>query len=578
MLQAFDWSIIVLYLIIVFAVGILVSKKASAGADSYFLADRGLPWWVAGISMAATTFAADTPLAVTGIIAAKGLSGNWMWLSWLFLHLAMVFVFAKGWRKSKTLTDAELISLRYSGPEAKVLRSLKAFIYGVVFNAIVLGWVLRAMNKIVEPFFLWREWAPGLVDFVQAYVPSFLMFGAPEEMITTVLLLLMVAIYSSAGGLRGVVLTDVFQFFFALGASYYFASRAYHYIGGFEGLAQKYQSLYGSSEFLRIMPSSDTSWIQDTGLGFGLFLFYLLIQSYANNPADGGGYFMQRLGACKDDKHAQKAAFLFVFIHYFLRVWPWFFMGVAALVIIPLGMEGQVLNGKFAYVAGDREQAYPALMSLLLGEGGLGIMLASLLAAFMSTIDTHLNWGASYVVNDFYSPTRPHASPKQKVKVARLSVFAYMVLAVVVASQIQAITEAWQWLAYLGACIGVPTILRWLWWRVSAMSEIFALSCSLILVMILSFTDWPFEGKMLALAAGGLLSTLAGAYLRPIDPEKAQAFAKLVDPIGVWPTFEGGKNQKAKKALAISVLKIIAVALLFISLLYGASLWLFPKA
>ncbi len=189
MLHSTDWFIILAYLLIVFAVGLFVSKKASAGAESYFLADRNLPWWWAGISMAATTFAADTPLAVTGIIASRGLSGNWMWISWIFLHLAMVFVFAKSWRRSRALTDAEIISLRYSGKAAGHLRSIKAFFYGVVFNAIVLGWVLKAMNKIVAPFFHWNEWAPNLVEFVSHWTPSFLSFGTPEEMISSAALL-----------------------------------------------------------------------------------------------------------------------------------------------------------------------------------------------------------------------------------------------------------------------------------------------------------------------------------------------------------------------------------------------------
>lgn len=569
MLHSIDWFIILGYLVVVFAVGLIVSRKASTGAESYFLADRDLPWWWAGISMAATTFAADTPLAVTGIIASRGLSGNWMWISWIFLHLAMVFVFAKSWRKSRALTDAEIISLRYSGKAASWLRSIKAFFYGVVFNAIVLGWVLKAMNKIVAPFFHWNEWTPNLVEFVANWTPSFLSFGTPEEMISSAALLMLVAIYSSAGGFRGVVLTDLFQFSFAIGASYYLASLAYTEVGGFGGLMSSYRDIYGNTEFLSIIPSAETSWIKNTGLGIGLFAIYIMVQSYANNPADGGGYFMQRLGACKDEKHASKAALLFVSIHYFIRVWPWFFMGIAALVIIPIGMEGEVFSGQYALVAGDRESAYPALMNILLSEGSLGIMLASLLAAFMSTIDTHLNWGASYIVNDFYSVKRPKASDRSKVRVARLSVFAYMLLALFVASKIDAISEAWQWLAYIGAGIGVPTILRWLWWRVSAWSEILSLISSIVLALILWPTELSFELRLIIIGLGGLLSTFAGFFLG--DRSYPKSFEDQVAPMGAWKGRPGGKRE-----LGLSVGKVIGLFVIYFSVLSMAGKIIFP--
>lgn len=557
-MSVLDLVVIFSYVAFAFFIGVFVSKKASQGEESYFLADRKLPWWQAGISMAATTFAADTPLAVTGIIAAKGLSGNWMWLSWLFLHLSMVFIFSKQWRKSKVLTDAELIDIRYSGIEAKFLRKLKAFLYGVVFNAIVLGWVLKAMNKIVEPFFLWNEWAPDLVSFVQNVTPSFLMFGSAEEMITTFVLLFLVAVYSSAGGFRGVVITDMFQFAFAIGASYFLAVSAYDYVGGFSGLRESYTSIYNSSEFLNVIPNFSNGWVADIGMGAGVFMFYLLIQSYANNPADGGGYFMQRLAACKDEHHSKKAAFLFVCIHYFIRIWPWFFMGIVALVVIPIGMEGEVFDGKYAFVATDRERAYPALMGLLLSEGGLGLMLASLLAAFMSTIDTHLNWGASYIVNDFYSTENKDASAKQKVRVARFSIFGFMFLAVIVASQIHAIRDAWQWIAYLGAGIGAPTILRWLWWRVNAWSELLALGVSLILALVLTQYSISFEYKLIILGLAGMASTVIGAFIKEADELKVNTFAELVGPMGLWPNREG-----ALKELVLSSLKVVALFIVF---------------
>ncbi len=348
------------------------------------------------------------------------------------------------------------------------------------------------------------------------------------------------------------------------------AALAYNEVGGFEGLVGSYKEIYGSSEFLSIMPSSETSWIKNTGLGAGLFAIYIMVQSYANNPADGGGYFMQRLGACKDEKHASKAALLFVSIHYFIRVWPWFFMGVAALVIIPVGMEGEVFSGQYSFIASDRESAYPALMNILLSEGGLGIMLASLLAAFMSTIDTHLNWGASYIVNDFYSVKLPKASDHSKVRVARISVFCYMLLGLFVASKIDAISEAWQWLAYIGAGIGVPTILRWLWWRVTAWSELLALASSLVLAGLLSLTDVSFELRIIIIGLGGLVSTLIGSFLG--HRSYPSAFEEKVAPMGVW---KG--NAEGKKQLGLATLKVIGLFVLYLGVLTIAGKFIFLR-
>lgn len=536
-LEFSDWLIILTYLVITLVIGFWVSRKASEGTESYFLAGRSLPWWWAGTSIAATTFAADTPLAITGIIANDGLSGNWIWLSWIFLHISVAFIFARMWRKSEVITDAELVSLRYSGPQAQGLRLFKAGLYAIVFNCIILGWVLKAMTKVVQPFFTWDEWLPGLVGSLRSIWPADFVLGTPSEALTIFALLGLVAVYSTAGGIRGVILTDLLQLGIALIGSYWFAGIALGEVGGLAGLREGLDTLYGEEhKYLQLFPSSEEGWLAQVKLGFFGLGIYFLVQSYSSNPADGGGYLMQRLGACKDGSHARKAALWFVLLQYVIRIWPWFVVALAALVLIPIGQEETVYGGAVAFVGGDREAAYPALMGLLLRPGVTGVLLVGLLAAFMSTIDTHINWGASYIVNDFYRWLKPDASSKSQVRVARITVAFFAVFAVLVASQINTIGQAWEWIAALGAGLGIPTALRWFWWRINAWAEIGGSALGLAGAFFLfSATDLPFEVRLLVTALFGLAGTLLGVFFGPAtDPMTLNTFVKKVDPIGFW--------------------------------------------
>ncbi len=543
-LHAADWIVIGVYLLFALAVGIYVRRSASTDRESYFLAGRSLPWWWAGASIAATTFAADTPLAVTGIVAGKGLSGNWLWLSWVGVHAAVIVVFAAGWNRSGVLTDAELIELRYSGRPAGLLRWFRAGLYGIVFNCIILGWVLRAMVKIAAPFFHWEAWTPGLVGRLEVIWPADSALGSPSDGLTILLLLAVVGVYSSMGGIRGVIFTDLVQLALALVGAFWLAGSAWRAVGGRQGFVDQLATLYGSEHrYLDLFPTAGSGWLGAVGLGASVYGLYLLVQSYANMPADGGGYLMQRLNTTRSPRHARRAAGLFLLLQYGIRVWPWFVVALAALVLIPLGAEQEALGGAGAAVGADRELAYPVLMGHLLGPGILGITVVSLLAAFMSTVDTHINWGASYIVNDVLLRLAPESSNRRQIVTARAAVAGFVVLAVAVSFRIETIEQAWQWVATLGAALGVPTALRWLWWRVTATSELLAMAAGLTTAIVLvTVTEIPYEVRLIWISAVSVAGMLAGLVIGPpTSAATLERFQRRVQPAGAWP---GGTSRE----------------------------------
>ena len=535
-LHAIDWLIIGLYVVLALGVGVAFKRRAGRNRTSYFLAGRALPWWWVGASMAATTFAADTPLAVTGIIADKGLSGNWLWIPVIGVHAGVFVIFAANWSRSGVITDAELIRVRYSGRPAYALRWCRAGLQ-LLQNCVVLGWVLRAMVKVASPFFQWHEWFPGFMAVVEPMWPSGTALGTASEGLTIIVLLLVVGCYSSLGGLRGVVLTDLVQLALALLGSTWLAVCAWRAVGGREGLLDGLAAQYGPGHtFLDWFPTVGSGWLGAVGVGAGAFGLYLVVQSFSNMSADGGGYFMQRLNAARSPEAARRATLLFLIIHYMVRVWPWFIVGLAALVLIPLGQEAASLNGTAALAAGDREMAWPLLMAHLLGPGWLGIVLTSLLAAFMSTVDTHINWGASYLVNDVWLVLRPAASDREQMRVARSAVFLFVLLAILVSAQIDTIAQAWKWMATLGAALGLPTLLRWLWWRVNAAGEIGAMLAGLSVgTGIALLTDTPYEIRLIWVTAASLTGLAMGMLLGPpTDAGHLKRFVNTVQPIGVW--------------------------------------------
>ncbi len=565
MLETLDWLVIGGYLLFALGVGLAARERAGQSRESYFLADRSLPWWWAGTSIAATTFAADTPLAITGIVAARGLSGNWLWLSWLLVHAGVVMIFARRWWRAGVVTDAEFIALRYTGRASGYLRSFRAGLYGLIYNVIILGWVLRAMGKIVQPLVRWDEWAPWLVAAVGTVVPAQSALGGPSEAVTVILLVLLVAVYSALGGIRGVIRTDLLQFVLGLVGSIWLAVLAWSHAGGKRGVLSGLRDAYGNDalSFTQLFPTMQSEWVSAIGMGaFGLGA-YLLVQSYANVPADGGGYLQQRLNTARSEDDAQKAAGLFFVLQYGVRIWPWLMVALAALVILPVGSEQAVLGEPLGtLVAGDREMAYPALMIHLLPPGVFGLLVVSLLAAFMSTIDTHFNWGASYVVSDVALRMKPELSSTAQVVIARTAVVVFAIGAVLVAFQIERIEQAWRWVAALGAALGVPTMLRWLWWRMTAEAELAGAVAGLVAAAIMWQADWgSYELQLIVIAASSTVVMLIAIALVPAPTAESTAtFVRAVSPLGVWPATGDRSSEAARGELLRAAAATVGIA------------------
>ncbi len=550
MLSTLDGVVIGAYLLLALGIGFASRVRGEEGRESFFLADRALPWWWAGTSIAATTFAADTPLAITGIVASRGFSGNWVWLSWLGVHAAVVVLFARRWWRTGVVTDAEFLSLRYAGRSAEWLRTMRAMLYGLVYNVIILGWVLRAMGKIVQPLVDWSSWAPWLVTAASRVLPAQSALGGPDEAITVILLVALVSLYSTVGGLRGVVRTDLVQFALGLLGSIWLAVVAWSHAGGRSGVRAGLEAAYAdrASVWWQFLPSVQSGW--GGAIGFGAFGLgaYLLVQSYANVPADGGGYLQQRLSSARSEDDAEKAALLFVVLQYGVRLWPWLMVALAALVLAPVGNEGVTLGPQMGtLVAADREMAYPALMLTLLPPGVLGLLIVSLLAAFMSTVDTHFNWGASYVVSDVALRLRPELTPRAQVRIARVALLTFSVAAVLVAFQIERIEQAWRWVAVLGAALGVPTIARWLWWRVTAAAELAGAIVGLAVaaaMMVTGALSYEQQLVVISAASAAAMSMAIAVGPRP-DLAVVARFMRAVRPFGWWPSLAGAPRAEA---------------------------------
>ncbi|HEX6940275.1 MAG TPA: sodium:solute symporter family protein [Longimicrobiales bacterium] len=581
-LTALDWLIVVGYLALALAAAILVSRRASRSIESYFVADRDLPWWWLGTSMVATTFAADTPLVVTGMVAAHGIAGNWFWWSWAVSHVSTAVVFAALWRRSGVLTDAELVELRYAGRSAMLLRGFKAIFFAVLINGIVLGWVFRAMSKIAQPFVHWDAWL-GADRFaaLDAAWPDWLLFGTLGDTLTVLALFAMVVLYSTMGGIRGVILTDLIQFAIAMVGSIVFAVYAVGAVGGVDGLMAGLVEHYGDpSQILALVPGADAAW-----LPVQVFLIYLAVQWWAQYFSDGSGYIAQRLFTAKSDAHAEGGGLWFCVANYGLRTWPWILIGLVSLVLFPLGAEGgggaagatgvagaagaDALAGvagvagagasgadaAAAMVAGDREMAYPVLMALLLPAGVLGLLFASLLAAFMSTVDTHINWASSYLVNDLYRRfVRPAASQRELVAASRVAVVAISLLAIVIASHIGSVEKAWKFFVALGAGLGLPAILRWLWWRVNAWTEIAGMTVATVAAPVLYtvFPDTRDEYLLVAIVALATAASLVATFVTPPEPREHLArFFERVRPPGWWGGLGGAASRRAAARIAL---------------------------
>lgn len=455
-LQSLDWFIIIFFLVLFALIGIYVSKKAGQNSKEFFLSGQNMPWWLLGVSMVATTFAADTPGLVTELVRKDGVSGNWVWWALLLTGMLTVFFYAKLWRKSGITTDLEFYELRYSGKSAAFLRGFRAIYLGVIFNVITMAGVCLAGAKI----------ANILLGLSQAE--------------TLIYASVIVVFYASLGGLKGVLVTDFIQFLLAMIGSVWATIYIVNMpeIGGIQNLL----SHSSVSEKLNFLPD-----FNNTEALVTLLIIPLAVQWwstwYPGAEPGGGGYIAQRMLAAKNEEHATWATLFFNFAHYAIRPWPWIIVGLASLIIYP-NLES--LSGTFPNLTAEmqgEDVAYAAMMTYL-PAGLIGIVLTSLMAAFMSTISTQLNWGSSYIVNDFYSRfIKKTATESRKVLVGRLSTVLLMVMAGLFSFYLQSAKDVFNLLLQIGAGTGLLFILRWFWSRINPYSEIAAMAISFVIAV-----------------------------------------------------------------------------------------------
>lgn len=517
-LSTLDYILIISFFAITLFIGIYVSKKSGKNSSEFFLSGRNMPWWLLGLSMVATTFSTDTPNLVTDIVRNNGVSGNWVWWAFLITGLLTVFVYAKLWRKSNVNTDMEFYELRYGGKPAKFLRKFRAIYLGVLFNIMAMSAVTLAAIKIGQ-----------------------IMLGL-EPWQTVISAGLITVVFSAVGGFKGVVYTDFVLFFVAMGgaigAAYYLVNIPE--VGGLEALMSNKNVV----DKLSLLPD-----FSDKEALITLLIIPLAVQWwsawYPGAEPGGGGYIAQRMLAAKDENHAIGATFFFNIMHYALRPWPWIIVALASLVVFP-DLESikvafpNISEGKLGH-----DLAYSAMLTKL-PSGLLGLVLASLIAAYMSTISTHLNWGASYIVNDYYKQQiNPKASEKRLVAVGRISTVVLMVFSALFALVLQNALQLFEVILMFGAGTGLIFILRWFWWRINAWSEIAAMFSSGIISIIINFTSvgailfadeigvFPSWAKFPIIVLITTIIWLVVTFMtQPESKEVLQSFYKRIQPGG----------------------------------------------
>ncbi|NNE26290.1 MAG: Na+:solute symporter [Saprospiraceae bacterium] len=506
-LSSFDWTIIIAFFGLTLILGLIASRKASSSVKEYFLSGRNMPWWLLGVSMVATTFSADTPNLVTDIIRKGGVAGNWVWWAFLITGMFTVFIYAKLWRRSGITTDLEFYEMRYSGKEATFLRGFRSLYLGVFFNVLIMATVLLAGIKIAG-----------------------VMLGI-NPLQTVMLVSLITVVYASLGGLRGILLTDFFQFILSMAgmiaAAIYIVQLPE--IGGLENLIN-HPNLEGKTAFF-----PDFS---DLNVAIPLFFVPIAVQWwsawYPGAEPGGGGYIAQRMLSAKNEKDATKATLFFNFAHYALRPWPWILIALASLVLFPdMDSIKQAFPAIQDGILGD-DIAFPAMLTYL-PKGLLGLVVAALIAALMSTISTHLNWGASYFVHDFYVRfLNPDASEKKLVSIARWATICLMVLAAVVSLYLTNALQAFNILLQIGAGTGLLFLLRWFWWRINAYSELSAMIISFVVAVYFEFiysgSMEPYERLITGVVITSIGWIAVTFLTRPTAKSTLKSFYTLIQP------------------------------------------------
>jgi Na+/proline symporter len=552
-MQLIDWLIILLYLVATMCLGLYLSRKGSKSLADFFVSGRSLPWWLAGTSMAATTFSIDTPLYITGVVGNRGIAGNWEW--WIFgiSHLIMVYIFARMWRRSEVITDAQLTELRYGGNMAAILRGVKAFIFAVPMNCIAIGYAMLAMVKVVEALGIWQSFGIEATDNTL-------------KLLSVIGVSIFVLIYAGLAGLWGVVATDFFQFFLALFGAIVVAFFAINSVGGIHELVAQVP-LTTDKDMLSLLPltvggeNGLITFSKTAGITASTFFAYVAIQWWSWRRSDGGGEFVQRFAAAKNETEAEKAAWLFNIMHYVVRTWPWILVALAALVLYP-NLE-------------DREFGYPKLMLDFLPPALLGVVVASLVAAFMSTVSTSINWGASFVTNDLYLRfVKPDASQPELVAIGRLSSVILTALGAAAAFYAQDVATVFRLVIAIGTGSGLILMLRWFWWRINAAAELTAILGSFVVgtstSLIPAFKIEDFGLRLMAITATVTLLWVGVLFAtKPESEETLEGFYRHVRPGG-----PGWAYQRAVTGLppAQDLAKDLQRVLAAIFLLFGALL------
>jgi SSS family solute:Na+ symporter len=511
-LTAIDWAIVASYFLLSTVIGLMFTKRGGESLDEYFLSGRSVSWWLAGASMVATTFAADTPLVVTGLVVAHGVAGNWLWWNLVMSGMLTVFFFARLWRRANVMTDVEFAEIRYSGKPARFLRGFRALYLAIPINLIILGWVTRAMIKILT---------------ISLGVSPVLAVG---------ICFVITVVYSVAAGLWAVLWTDLIQFIIKMSAVIILAVYAVNAVGGIQVMRTKLIEHFGSeTAALSVMPVSVTptgihayAWMPLLALTVFLSVQWWAAW-YPGAEPGGGGYIAQRIFSARTEKDGVLATLFFQVAHYAIRPWPWIVTGLATIILYPNLV--------------DKESGYVHAFVDLLPTPWRGVMMAGFAAAYMSTVGTQLNWGASYLVNDFYKRfLKPNETEKHYVTVARIATVFLFIASIGVTSQLSSIERAWRFLLAIGAGTGLVLILRWYWWRINAWSEISAMVCSFI-VSGIAFQTVPQHFApgdpnsdatiMLITVAVSTVVWLSVTYMTaPVPDDVLEAFYRRVRPGG----------------------------------------------
>lgn len=509
-LSLLDWTVIAAYFLFNLGIGIYYARRASGSTSEFFLSGRNVPWWLAGTSMVATTFAADTPLAVTGFVAKNGIAGNWLWWNFVMSGMLTVFLYARLWRRAGVMTDIEFAELRYSGKPAAFLRGFRALYLGLPINCIILGWVNLAMVKILE-----------ITLGVNKRGAIMIVIG----------MLLFTAFYTAISGLWGVLVTDLFQFALKMGMVIVLAILAVNAVGGIDGMKTKIGAMdaaAGSGSRLAFFPEYDSAWMP----AITLFVYLGVIwwsTWYPGAEPGGGGYVAQRIFSAKNEKHGLLATLWFNIAHYALRPWPWILTALASLILYPT-----LVDKESGYIKTLLDpNVFPTYLR--------GFMLAAFAAAYMSTIGTQLNWGASYVINDFYRRfIKREAREKHYVIASQVVTVLLMIASLIVTFNMESIGGAWKLLLVTGAGTGTVLVLRWFWWRINAWSEVSAMIAAAVVSIFLQAglkwdSDRPLDFAYLMLVTVGITTIVwitATMFTSPEPMDKLIAFYRRVRPEG----------------------------------------------